>query len=138
LRQRGVKVGDFVVRHLKCAVVFLVALCGVAVAQPQLQMSEQAANSFKAASAELSKEVNIYRRRLAGQQLALFDRSQRAWVEYRRAACDFESSGVSGGSAQAMIQEACLENLTQERLKYIQRLSQCEEGDLSCPAARKE
>jgi hypothetical protein len=42
------------------------------------------------------------------------------------------------GSARPMIQAACLEVLSRERLRAIERLSQCEEGDLSCPASRKE
>jgi uncharacterized protein YecT (DUF1311 family) len=125
-------------RHI--GFVLLLTLPAAAVAQPQSQaeMNEAASNLLKAASAELSSAVKQYRERLSGIQLAMFDQSQQAWVQYRRALCDFESSGASGGSAQAMLQESCLENFTRERLKYIQRLSECEEGDLSCPALAKK
>jgi uncharacterized protein YecT (DUF1311 family) len=116
----------------------LLTLSGAAVAQSQAEMNETASNLLKAASTELSSAVKQYRERLSGIQLAMFDQSQQAWVQYRRAVCDFESSGAGGGSAQAMLQESCLENFTRERLKYIQRLSECEEGDLSCPAFTKK
>ena len=123
-------------RHI--GTVLMLGLSGAAIAQSQAEMTEAASNLLRAASTELSSAVKQYRGRLTGIQLAMFDQSQQAWVQYRRAVCDFESSGASGGSAQAMLQESCLENFTRERLKYIQRLSQCEEGDLSCPASAKE
>jgi uncharacterized protein YecT (DUF1311 family) len=123
-------------RHI--GFVLLLALSGAVLAQSQAEINEAASNLLKAASAELSSAVKQYRERLSGIQLAMFDQSQQAWVQYRRAVCDFESSGVSGGSAQAMLQASCLENSTRERIKYIQRLSECEEGDLSCPAFAKK
>jgi uncharacterized protein YecT (DUF1311 family) len=116
----------------------LVLCCAVAVAQTQTELNEGISKSFKAVSVELSKAIESYRQRLPEGQLKLFDRSQQAWEEYRRSACAFESSGVSGGSALPLIQVACLETLTRERLRYIQRLSACQEGDLSCPAWKKE
>jgi uncharacterized protein YecT (DUF1311 family) len=109
-----------------------------AVAQTQSEMNEAGSRSFKAVSLQLSKAIESYRQGLPAGQVKLFDQSQQAWEEYRRSACIFESSGVNGGSARPLIQVACLETLTRERLQYIQRLSTCPEGDLSCPAWKKE
>jgi uncharacterized protein YecT (DUF1311 family) len=67
-----------------------------AAAQSQLEMNQAASKSYKAASVELSKALKLYRQRLPEGQLVLFDQAQRAWEGYRRAACEFESSGVSG------------------------------------------
>jgi uncharacterized protein YecT (DUF1311 family) len=123
----------------RIGMVLVVALSfSAAVAQTQREMNETAANSLNVVSLELSKAIESYRQRLSEGQLKLFDRSQRAWEEYRRSVCIFESSGASGGSAQPLIQNTCLASLTRERLRYIQRLSTCAEGDLSCPAWKKE
>jgi uncharacterized protein YecT (DUF1311 family) len=54
--------------------------------------------------------------------------------KYRDAACQFEASGVAGGSAQSMVHSECMVTQTNERLKYMRLLSNCKEGDLSCPA----
>lgn len=132
--------GNIEVWRLRHAgIVLLLALSGtVAVAQTQVQMNESAANSLKAVIEELDQAISDYRRRLPKDQLALFEKSQQAWVQYRHAACTFQSSGVNGGSARPMIEAACLEVLSRERLRDIKRLSQCGEGDLSCPAWRKD
>jgi uncharacterized protein YecT (DUF1311 family) len=116
----------------------LVLLCAAASAQSQLEMNQSASKSFEAANAELSKAIEVYRVRLPEAQRTLFDQSQRVWKEYRRAACEFESSGVSGGTVYPMVLAARFETFTEERPKIIQQLSQCEEGDLSRPAANKE
>jgi uncharacterized protein YecT (DUF1311 family) len=105
-----------------------------AIAQDQGEMNEAAAKTFKVAKDELTASIERYRQRLKNGQLSRFDRSQHAWEEYLRAVCEFQSSGVSGGSSHEMIQLDCLETFTRDRLRYIQQLSRCEEGDLSCPA----
>jgi|HubBroStandDraft_2_1064218.scaffolds.fasta_scaffold133959_2 uncharacterized protein YecT (DUF1311 family) len=120
----------------------VVLLCAMwftaAAAQTQGEMNASAATSYRAANAELAQAVALYRSRLRAQQLELFNKSQRQWERFRAAACDFESSGVTGGSLRPMLQTACLEEITRERLLYIQKLSRCEEGDLSCPARRPQ
>jgi uncharacterized protein YecT (DUF1311 family) len=106
-------------------------------AQTQGEMNASAARSYSAANSELAEAVALYRSRLRSQQLELFKKSQRQWERFRADACEFESSGLSGGSLRPMIQAACLETLTRDRLLYIQKLTRCEEGDLSCPAWRR-
>jgi uncharacterized protein YecT (DUF1311 family) len=61
-----------------------------------------------------------------------FVKSQRAWLAFRDAECELESSAVAGGSAQPMIIDSCLERLTLIRVKDFERRMTCEEGDLSC------
>jgi uncharacterized protein YecT (DUF1311 family) len=107
---------------------------GSALAQTQLDQNERASHTLSIANHNLEVALQNYRKRLHGPQRALFDQSQVAWEAYRRAACDFESSGVSGGSAQPLVNSGCLESLTNERLRYIEHLAKCEEGDLNCPA----
>ena len=49
-------------------------------------------------------------------------------------ACQFEASGVAGGSAFSMVLTSCLIKKTRERNKELEALANCQEGDLSCPA----
>ncbi len=110
---------------------------GSVLAQAQLQLNERVGHSLKLANHDLAAAIQSYRSRLRGAQLALFDNSQVAWEASRRATFDFESSGVSGGSVQPMVMSGCLERIARERLRYIESLSTCEEGDLNCRAWNK-
>ena len=126
-------------KGLFVVVLFCIAIVwgGGAFAQTQGQMNEQAGRYLSVANHDLATAIQAYRERLRGAQRDTFDKSQIAWESYRRAACDFESSGVSGGSARPMVMAACFESIARDRLKYIEALSTCQEGDLSCPAWKK-
>jgi uncharacterized protein YecT (DUF1311 family) len=93
--------------------------------------------TLRDAEAKLHAAVTAYRSRLAPSQRAAFDESQRRWVAYRQAACEFEASGVAGGSAYPMILAACLTDYANQRLDIIARLANCVEGDLSCPVFKR-
>ena len=96
-------------------------------------MTACAADEFKKADAQLNQSYNDYRARLSPVQKGQLKDAQLAWVKFRDLTCDFESSGVEGGSAYPMIRFYCLAEKTGVRLKEIQALKNCEEGDLSCP-----
>jgi len=113
------------------------ASVGSAFAQTQIELNERAGRALTLANQDLALAIQTYRKRLHWTQRLLFDRSQAAWDAYRRAACDFESSGVSGGSVQPMVVSECLEALARERLRYIETLGTCEKGSLNCPASNK-
>lgn len=110
------------------------ASVGGAFAQTQLELEGQAGHARTLANHDLATSVETYRKRLNWTQRLLFDTSQAAWESYRRSACNFEGSGLSGGSVQAMVVSQCRETLTRERLRYIETLSTCKEGNLHCPA----
>lgn len=118
------------------ATVFVIAWAasGIIAAQSQTEMTRQSVVRVTEADAELSKAVAAYRKRLNSDQRTLFDNSQTQWEQYRDSVCRFEASGVSGGSAEPMVIGECKAARTIERLRYIRRLSNCQEGDLSCPA----
>jgi uncharacterized protein YecT (DUF1311 family) len=109
-------------------------LAALAAAQTRVDMDREAGRRLADAAVELSRAIDVYRRRLDARQRDLFDRSQEQWMKHRDAACDFEASGVSGGSAHAVVHADCLTTHTRERLGALRRLSTCAEGDLSCPA----
>jgi uncharacterized protein YecT (DUF1311 family) len=112
--------------------------------QTQSEMTQSADQSTRKVMADLDAAIHQYRKRLSAQsaddndtdRLKEFDESQRKWVEFRKAACDFESSGVRGGSVEGMVNLMCWETYTRERLKHLQYLLNCVDGDLSCPVSR--
>ncbi len=59
--------------------------------------------------------------------------TQRAWVAFRDAECDFQTSAVAGGSAAPMIHAMCLDSQTKRRIEDFKTYLNCEEGDMSCP-----
>jgi uncharacterized protein YecT (DUF1311 family) len=77
--------------------------------------------------------------RVDGKNKANVRDAHRAWMTYRDRHCDFEASGVEGGSAHALIYNLCVLDLNDARLKQLSYHLTCEEGDLSCPypAAKK-
>jgi|SRR5450631_2728518 len=106
-------------------------------AQSQSDMNAAAQQELGSVENKLQKAVVKYRQRLNAGQLRAFDESQRLWLSYRKAACDFQSSGVAQGSALPMILAYCLRDQAVDRLKVLDYLANCQEGDLSCPAFKQ-
>lgn len=69
---------------------------------------------------------------LSAAQKKRLQRMQKAWMEYRTQACDFESSASQGGSVQAWVKWHCMTRMTQQRTDELKHLSHCVEGDVSC------
>lgn len=100
----------------------------------QSAMNQCALTQFQQLDEEFNKVYREYRSRLDDRQKQQLKEAQLAWVKFRDLACNFESSGVEDGSAHAFIFQSCLSVKTNSRLKELQSLANCEEGDLSCPA----
>lgn len=105
-------------------------------ASTQTEMTACQADLAKQASSRLEAALSAYRERLTSKQLSLFDASQTAWKAFRASVCEFQASGVDGGTAYSMVVSQCIETLTNDRLRAVEELAACEEGDLSCPAHR--
>ena len=101
----------------------------------QLDLDQCTGAVFEAADKELNALYRQMRDRLADDPdtTHLLTASQRAWVAWRDAECDFASAGVAGGSIYPMIRGQCLTGLTNARVADFTRYLACEEGDLSCP-----
>ena len=106
-------------------------------AQTQLEMNQDADRTLRDTETKLNAAVTTYRKRLDPSQRAAFDESQRRWVAYRKAACEFQAGGVAGGSVYPMVLAACLTDYANQRLVIITELMNCVEGDLSCPAFKR-
>lgn len=104
-------------------------------AEDQLQMNICAQNSYQAADAELNQRFNELRQRIGddANTRSLLREAERAWLAFRDAECTFAASATLGGSANVMIYDNCLTDLTQQRSEQFLQYLNCEEGDLSCP-----
>jgi uncharacterized protein YecT (DUF1311 family) len=101
----------------------------------QMDLNQCAGAAFEAADKELNALYQQMRHRLADDPdtTHLLTVSQRAWVAWRDAECDFASASVAGGSIYPMIRAQCLTERTEARVADFSRYLACEEGDLSCP-----
>jgi uncharacterized protein YecT (DUF1311 family) len=88
------------------------------------------------AEKELEDELTAIQARLSPEQRSLLDRAQLSWTTFRSDHCRLQASGVAGGSAYSLIYGVCLEDLTRNRIRQLEYLLDCEEGDLSCPAPK--
>ena len=100
-------------------------------------MNECAYEDFLAATAGYAASYKTLSDRLGTAQKDQFRRTQKLWIQYHTAACNFESSGVAGGSAQAMVKSQCDARMTRARTAELTALANCKEGDLSCPRFKK-
>ena len=101
-------------------------------ANTQAALNDCAHQDFLAAGADYAASYQALSARLtAGSKTALRS-TQKTWLAYRTAACSFESSGLQGGSAQAMVRSQCAARMTRSRAAELGQLARCTEGDLSC------
>ena len=101
-------------------------------ATTQARMSECAHEDFLAATAGYAASYKSLSDGMTATQKDQFRRTQKLWIQYRTAACNFESSGVAGGSAQSMVKSQCDARMTRARTAELTALANCKEGDLSC------
>ncbi|MFJ3264152.1 lysozyme inhibitor LprI family protein [Pseudomonas sp. NPDC086581] len=105
-------------------------------AQTQAEINACTGAAYKASDKRLNDLYGQYRQRLdAGQKKAL-TAAQKAWLNYRDLSCQFETAGAKGGSGYPMAYSNCLKAMTENRIKELQTLSDCQEGDFNCPAPR--
>lgn len=98
----------------------------------QKLMNDCAYEDFLTANAGYADSNKTIMGKLPGKQRELFRRSQKAWVAYSAAACDFESSAAAGGSALGMVKWQCMARLARQRVVDLAKLGDCKEGDVSC------
>ena len=103
----------------------------------QARMTACAYEDFLAATAGYAASYKSLSDGMSATQKDQFRRTQKLWIQYRTAACNFESSGVAGGSAQPMVKSQCDARMTRARTAELTALANCKEGDLSCPRFTK-
>jgi uncharacterized protein YecT (DUF1311 family) len=101
-------------------------------ARTQTEMNICAGHELEQANATIN---NLYKETMAkydaeGQDL--LRKSERAWIAFRDAECDFRTSGSKGGSIWPLVHAQCLTELTRARIKQLEQAANCQAGDLSC------
>ena len=106
--------------------------CGEALTQREMNscFADRAAQSDRA----LEAAVLTYQQMLDATQRVEFGQVQAQWQKFRDADCAFTASGVSGGSIAPTVIATCLETHNHDRLRDLEQLLHCSEGDISCPA----
>lgn len=88
----------------------------------QADMNQRVAASFHRAEERLAALVENLREHLSGGSLDAFEKSQQAWVQYRQASAEFQSSQYDGGSIQPLIHASALESVTISRIVELEPL----------------
>ena len=105
---------------------------------PPTQLAINQCAGLKAAKADelLDQVYRRYSQRLEARQKEKqkLIEAQRAWLAFRTSWCNFVASGVEGGSAHPFVVSKCFAEVTEERIKQLEQVSSCKEGDLACPA----
>ncbi|MBS0276429.1 MAG: DUF1311 domain-containing protein [Proteobacteria bacterium] len=100
--------------------------------QTQAEMNICAGHELEQANATIN---NLYKETMAkydAEGQAMLRKSERAWIAFRNAECDFRTSGSKGGSIWPLVHAQCLTELTRARIKQLEKAASCEAGDLSC------
>jgi uncharacterized protein YecT (DUF1311 family) len=118
---------------------FLLASHSVFAAQPdcanatdQATLTQCASNSLKASDAKLNQTFRALQAKISKPGKDKLQKAQRAWLSWRDAQCDFDTSGSSGGSVHAMVLASCLDDLTKAQTKLLDSQLHCQEGDTAC------
>jgi len=103
--------------------------------QTQFGLDVCADTDYKAADQKLNRTYGQIMKRLAGDHdtAKLLQASQRAWIAFRDAECNFRTSASKEGSIYPMEVSLCERDLTEERTKALDAYLHCGEGDPSCP-----
>lgn len=102
--------------------------------QSQTDMNQCAYSDLDSETKKINKTYNDFRAKLNPTQKQQLKEVQLAWIKFKDLACQFEASGVEGGSAHSMVLAGCLIEKVRQRNKELETLGNCQEGDLSCPA----
>jgi uncharacterized protein YecT (DUF1311 family) len=101
-------------------------------ATDQATLTQCANISLKASDAKLNQTFRALQAKVSKPGKDKLQKAQRAWITWRDAQCDFNSSGSSDGSIHGMVLASCLDDLTKAQTKLLDSQLHCQEGDTSC------
>ncbi len=104
-------------------------------AEDQSTMTKCASDALAKVDKQLNENYKKIEKRLTDDEETkkLLVSSQRLWMKFRDAECNFATSTTSGGSIHPMMVATCRAQLTTARNKQLSDYLNCEEGDLTCP-----
>ena len=81
----------------------------------QFEATQCAHKEFLAADAELNRTYGQLVAKLDAKRRARLKEAETAWIKYRDANCEYESSRYEGGTMRPMIHSFCLARMTASR-----------------------
>jgi uncharacterized protein YecT (DUF1311 family) len=100
----------------------------------QMELDQCAGRDFTAADAKLNTLYKVMMSKYDAANGALLKASERAWIAYRDAQCDFATNGTAGGTINSMEDTICRTGKTNDRIKELNAQLHCAEGNLDCNA----
>jgi uncharacterized protein YecT (DUF1311 family) len=101
-------------------------------ASDQTSLNRCADLDFKAADKKLNATYATLMKKISAQGKPRLQKAERAWVAFRDAQCDFQTSSPDPYSARPMVYAGCLKQLTEAQNKLLDAQLHCEEGDIGC------
>ena len=87
--------------------------------QTQTEMTQCAADAYKAADAVLNQVYRQLVAKLDDDEKAQLKEAQTAWLKYRDTNCDFVADQYKGGTMRPMIYAGCLADVTKNRTSEL-------------------
>ena len=97
--------------------------------------------AFKQAQQQDLALQSVYKHlttQLTDHQRDLLEKTETAWLAYRDSACRFAASGSESGTSYGQWLSICAREMTQTRIRELERLSHCHAGDGECPTTPAE
>ncbi len=108
------------------------AQTGCANAPTQMAMNECVGKSLKAADQKLNETYRTLAAKVSKDGAAQLKKTQRVWLAWRDAQCEFDTMGSRDGSIHTMVQAMCVEDLTRAQTRRLDAQLPCQEGDTAC------
>lgn len=87
--------------------------------QTQTEMTQCAADAYKAADKVLNQVYQNLVAKLDDEEKAQLKEAQTAWLKYRDTNCDFVADQYKGGTMRPMIYAGCLADVTKKRTSEL-------------------
>lgn len=97
-------------------------ITGTTFCQTQQQMNNEAKIAHEKADADMAKKYKYVMEKLSSPtQKNLLLEAQRAWIKYKETHCKALANQYEGGSMYPLVYYSCLEELTIQRKKQLDR-----------------
>ncbi|WP_321870958.1 lysozyme inhibitor LprI family protein [Burkholderia ubonensis] len=101
-------------------------------AATQTNMDECIGHNLKASDRKLNETYRALLAKVSSEGSNQLRKSQRAWIAWRDAQCEFNTMGTRGGSINSSMYARCIDELTRDQTRRLDAQLHCREGDLSC------
>jgi uncharacterized protein YecT (DUF1311 family) len=91
-------------------------------AQTQAEMDECSAREYRAADQKLNKLYADLSSKLEPERLAKLKETQRAWIKFRDADCEFQAYLNKGGTIYPVVYNGCLTDNANNRIKQLEQM----------------